>query len=91
MKKLSLQAKYFINGLILLALALFVITFMPIVLKEKYNIIFENYVYVELEFFLLVASSIFYLFSPKYYKYQIYSVLFGIIYYSFFVKFYTVQ
>ncbi len=89
--KLNLQTKYFINGLILLALALFSITFLPMILKGKYNIIFENYIYVEFEFFLLVASSVFYLFSPKYYKFQIYSVLFGIIYYSFFVKLYTIQ
>ena len=85
----NLQIKYFINGLILLALALYSITFLPIVLKERFGLVFENYIYVELEFFLLVAASIFYLFSPKYYQYQIYSILFGIIYYSFFVKLYS--
>jgi hypothetical protein len=83
----NIQIKYFINGLILLFLALCSITHLPIILKEKCGLIFENYIYVELEFFLLVACAIFYLFSPKYYQYQIYSIIFGIIYYSFFVKF----
>ena len=85
----NLQTKYFINGLILLALALYSITYLPIILKEKCGLIFENYIYVEFEFFLLTAAAIFYLISPKYYQYQIYSVLFGIIYYSFFVKLYN--
>lgn len=84
--KLNLQAKYFINGLILLILALFSITFLPVILKNNFNIIFENYVYIQIEFFLLVAASMFYLFSPKYYGAQVLSVVFGIAYYFLFSK-----
>ena len=88
MKKLSTQTKYFINGLILLIIGLFSVTFLPIIIKNLPFIktTIENYFYVQLEFFTLCSCAIFYLFSPKYLKYQFISILAGIVYYFLFIK-----
>lgn len=83
--KLSNQTKYFINGVILLFLGLFCITFVPL----KTIVSVEKYLYLQIEFFLLCASAIYYLFSPKYYKQQILSILIGILYYLLFVKLFS--
>lgn len=83
--KLSLQAKHFINGAILLFLGVLSVTFFPMFTKLGW----ERYVYLQIEFFLLTCASIFYLFSPKYYKQQIISVLFAVLFYLLFVKFYS--
>lgn len=80
--KFNHQEKYFTNGIILLFLGLYCVTFLPATLK--YNI--HNYVYYQIEFFLLCAASIFFLFSPKYYKWQIFTILVGVLYYILFVK-----
>lgn len=82
------QTKYFINGVILIGLALFCVTFLPFILKSKMSVVVSNYIYYQVEFFALCAASIFFLFSPKYYKEQILVILFGILYYSLFVKLY---
>lgn len=82
------QTKYFINGVILIVLALFCVTFLPFILKSKMSVVVSNYIYYQVEFFALCAASIFFLFSPKYYKEQILVILFGILYYSLFVKLY---
>ncbi len=86
---LKRQTKYFTIGLLCLILAMFCITFLPVILKLYVkNIIFQNYIYVQIEFFLLAVCSIFYLFSPKYYFSQVVSIIFGIFYYLMFVKAY---
>ena len=86
--KLSNQTKYFINGVILLSLACFSVTLLPLIIKTTpISAIIKNYIYYEIEFFLLSASAIFYLFSPKYYKYQILSILVFMFIYNHFVKF----
>ena len=82
------QTKYFINGVILIGLALFCVTYLPFILKSKMSVVVSNYIYYQVEFFALCAASIFFLFSPKYYKEQILVILFGILYYSLFVKLY---
>ena len=82
------QTKYFINGVILIILALFCVTFLPFLIKNKANLMISSYIYFEIEFFLLSAASIFFLFSPKYYQNQILVILLGILYYILFAKYY---
>ena len=65
------QTKYFTIGFLLLICALLSVTFLPIVIKLFTKLNIQKYIYIQIEFFLLIASSIFYLFSPKYYKWQI--------------------
>lgn len=83
--KLNLQTQHFINGVILLFLGLLSVTFFPMIAKFGW----ERYVYLQIEFFLLVCSSVFFLFSPKYFKHQVMSILLGILYYLLFVKFFN--
>ena len=80
--KLNRQTKYFINGVVLIILALFCVTFLPPLIKSKTSLIVQNYLYFEVEFFLLALSAIFFLFSPKYYKEQVLVILLGVLYYS---------
>ena len=42
--------------------------------------------YTEIEFFMLAACSVYYLFSPKYYRYQIISIALALTYYFVFVR-----
>ena len=83
------QTKYFINGVILIAIALFCVTFLPPLLKAKGSFIIQNYVFYQVEFFALIAAAIFFLFSPKYYKEQIALIILGALYYILFVKLYS--
>ncbi len=85
--KMNRQTKYFINGAILIILALFCVTFLPFLIKIKTSFIIQNYIYFQIEFFMLALSGIFFLFSPKYYKEQILVVLLGVLYYILFVNF----
>lgn len=81
--KLNHQTQYFINGIILIIIALLSVTILP-----KSNLLsIPKYAYYQIEFFVLCAASIYFLFSPKYYKGQILTILLGIIYYILFVKF----
>ncbi len=82
------QTKYFLIGSIFLVGAMFCITFLPAVIKFKTTFQIKEYIYVQIEFFLLLISSIFYLFSPKFYIQQIKVIILAVIYYIFFVKFY---
>lgn len=84
--KLNNQSKYFINGLFLLTFAVASVTHIPIILKTNFNLIFSAWLYYQIEFFLLCACAVFYLFSPKFYKYQVISVVFAFAYYVLFVK-----
>ena len=81
--KFSLQTQHFINGVILLFLGVLSVTFFPMFVKLGW----EKYVYLQIEFFFLACASVFFLFSPKYYKQQIMSVIFAILFYFMFVKF----
>ena len=83
--KLSTQGKYFINGVMLICLALLSVTIIPMCAKLN----FEKYIYVQAEFFFLCCASIFYLFSPKFYKYQITSIVIALFLYFLFVKLYS--
>ena len=82
--KLKQQTQYFINGAILIVIALLCVTILPVIVKAKFNI--PNYAFYQIEFFILCVASIFFLFSPKYYKEQIITVLIGAIYYILFCK-----
>lgn len=79
------QTQYFINGIILLILGLLVITITPLIIENYRPISLEKYMYSEIEFFMLMACGVYYLFSPKYYKYQIISIALGMTYYFVFV------
>ena len=79
------QKQYFINGLILLVIAILTITIIPYV-ADRWKMAFEKSSFSELEFFLLTACTLFYLFSPKYYKNQVISIVFAYLFYFIFVK-----
>ena len=81
------QLKLYLNGLILIALALIMITIIPF-LSDKLKIVAEKGIFSELEFFFLTAGALFYLFSPKYYKYQILSIFVAISHYFIFIHFF---
>lgn len=85
--KLDNQIKYFINGIILIFLGLYSVTYLPGVIKLHSSIIIANYVFYQIEFFLLVAGAIFFLFSPRYYKWQMVIIVFAIFYYCLFSQF----
>lgn len=81
------QTKYFYIGLLCLICGLFCITYLPYILKSLIiKIHLQNYIFVQIEFLLLVICAIFYLFSPKYYSRQILSFAFGFLYYFLFIK-----
>ena len=85
--KWNYQTKYFINGVILVLIALFCVTFLPSLINDKTNFIISNYVFAQVEFFTLCAAIIFFLFSPKYYKWQLVAILFAMVLYVLFAKF----
>lgn len=86
--KLTHQEKYFINGVILLVIAMLCVTYLPPLIKAKTSFVVQNYIYYQIEFFALCACAIYYLFSPKYYKEQIFTILCAVLYYILFVKYY---
>lgn len=88
MKKLSLQAKYFIIGVVLTILGLISCTLLPLFMKSKTSFDDVNYVYFVIEFFMFNAASVFFLFCPKYFKGQIITVLAGVLYYISFVNYF---
>jgi len=79
------QKQFFINGLILIMIATFATTVIPFLI-DKLKIVSEKGFFTEFAFFTLAASAIFYIFSPKYYKEQVLSVIFAIIFYLLFIK-----
>ena len=84
------QTKYFINGVILVILALLSITIVPLIVEKLGFYAIEKYIYAEIEFFLLIASASFWLFCPFYYRAQLLSILFALIYYFVFSKLYRI-
>ena len=85
--KIKHQMKYFINGIILLVLGFFSVTFLPIIIKYKSSFILPNYIYYEIEFFFLSAGAAFFLFAPKYYKEQTLIIILLICSYVLFARF----
>lgn len=83
------QKKYFLTGLILLIFAVLCVTFLPAVIRTFFKGFYiQNYIYVEIEFLLMILSSVFYLFSLKFYKFQMLSIALLLIFYGFFIEFY---
>ncbi len=82
------QKQYFINGLILLVIGLLIITVIPYAI-DKFKLAIEKSSFSELEFVVLTGCCLFYLFSPKYYKNQVLSIILGFLYYFMFFKFYN--
>jgi len=79
------QLKYFLLGAFFLFGAMLTITLLPVVLKEFYikiNPLFLS----QIELFLLLSAAVLFLFSPKYYKWQILCVLYAILYYLLFLR-----
>lgn len=83
------QKQYYINGLILLIIAMISITMLPH-LADKLKLTVEKSSFSEFEFFALCASALFYLFSPRYYKNQVLSIIFAFLYYFLFLKMYPI-
>ena len=81
------QKQYFINGLILIVIAVLTVTVIPLCI-DKLKIAFEKNVFSDIELFVLMTGALFYLFSPKYYKMQVISILGALIFYLLFVRFY---
>ena len=81
------QKQYYINGLILIITGVFAVTVLPY-LTDKIGFYFDKSVFSEFEFFVLVAAGLFYLFSPKYYKSQMLSIILAIIFYLIFSNIY---
>ncbi len=77
----------FIIGTIFLFIAIMSITFLPLIVKHFYKPISNNY-YRFIELIMLTISTAYYIFSYKYYKYQVIAVLYGILFYYAFVQFY---
>ena len=82
------QKQYFINGLILIIVAILAVTIIPCT-ADKFKIVIDKNLFSEFELFTLTACALFYLFSPKYYKAQIISIVCVAIYYFSFIKFYS--
>lgn len=82
------QKQYFINGLVLIILALLAITIIPFC-ADKLRIPVEKNIFSEFELFALMLCALFYLFSPKYYKAQILSIICAVIFYFVFIKIYS--
>ncbi len=85
--KMNKQKQYFINGLILIVIAILAVTIIPYCF-DKLKIAVEKDIFTDFEFFALIAGALFYLFSPKYYKMQILSVICAVIFYCLFAKFF---
>lgn len=83
------QKQYYINGIILIILALISVTLAPHI-ADKLKLTIDKSSYAEFEFFLLTAAALFYLFSPKYFKGQILSILLAFLYYWMFLRLYPI-
>lgn len=81
------QKQYYINGLILISIAIISVTLIPL-LADKLKIYTNKDFLCEFEFFSLTAGALYFLFSPKYYKHQVLSIVFIILYYLLFLKIY---
>ena len=81
------KTKFYI-GTLLISVALFCVTFLPFILKEiSIELVIEEFIFVQIEFILMLLASILYLNSPRYYDNQLAIISFGILYYFLFVKF----
>ena len=56
------QTNYFLIGLIFLIFAMLSVTIIPILFKLIVHVHIQKYIYIQFEFFALVASSVFFLF-----------------------------
>lgn len=89
--KLNRQLKYYLKGTVVLFCAMFCITLLPTFLKfVNFELIIGEFTFVLLEFFLCTLGAILYLFSPKYYKWQVITVLLCVLYYFLFKKAYLI-
>ena len=84
------QKKYFITGFIFIFLAMMAITLAPIALRRIFHIYLSNQTYSMIELSLLIIGSIFYVFSPKYHRKQLYSIVLAFLYYIIFARIYEI-
>ncbi|MBR1616561.1 hypothetical protein IJ670_00265 [bacterium] len=89
MLNLNKQTQYFINGIIMLVIGISSVTILPVLFQKLRLVSVDNFIWVEIEFFTMSASVLFYLFSPKYYKAQLLSIICAISYYIIFASNYS--
>lgn len=86
---MKFQTKYYILGNIFLVLAMFLATLAPIAAKTLGINYIETYSYVALKLLFLIIAATYYLFSPRYYKFQVMNIFSAILFYFIFVKFFN--
>jgi len=85
---LNTKRKYFILGLVFLCIALFSVTFLPLIIQKYIKLGISEYMYAQIEFFFLFWCACLYAFSPKYYKYQLLSIFLVFLLYFVFIRFF---
>lgn len=86
--KHKLQMKYFLLGALTFYCAVFAITFLPYILKRFTLFAVENYIFLQVEFVLLMISGVYFLFCSKYYRFQWAVIMSGFGMYFLFKEFY---
>lgn len=66
----KIQKKYFTKGTVMLFGAVFAITILPYIFYKCMKFGFDSYIFSLIEFVMLIMCGIFYIFCPRYYKYQ---------------------
>lgn len=79
------QLKYFLLGTLFVFLAALIVTLFPVILNE-FGFKIKPLIFSQIELFLLILSGVFYIFCPKYYRWQILVILYGICYYFIFLR-----
>ncbi|MBR6297646.1 MAG: hypothetical protein IKR34_00205 [Candidatus Gastranaerophilales bacterium] len=86
----KIQKSYFIKGTIMLLGAIIAVTVFPDIVHKYFKSMHDNRFFSELEFFMLIMCGIFYVFCPRYYKYQWLVILMGYGLYFLYKHFYNV-
>lgn len=83
------QTKYYIMGTVCLVVAMLFATILPPLIKHFNFIYVEDYMFVAMKFFMLVACGAYYLFAPKYFKEQLLNILIALLAYILYVRLYN--
>jgi hypothetical protein len=86
---MKIQTKYFFIGVFFFIVALFGVTFLPLIFKNVFRIVFlENFIYFQISFISFAICSALFTFSPRYFKEQILTILLGFLFYILFIDYY---
>lgn len=85
---MNIKRKAFILGLFFLFFALLSVTVLPFAVLKYTHLDITEYSYIELEALFLICCAFLYVFSSKYYKYQIISILGALALYFFYLRIY---